>query len=54
MSASDSTPEVLGVRLCGGTQQPSPLCLSQIADLTTELADEHFKGDVSCQVLERE
>lgn len=31
--------------------QPSPF---QIADLTTELADEHFKGDVACQVLETE
>lgn len=29
-------------------------CLAQIADLTTELADERFKGDVSCQVLETE
>lgn len=27
---------------------------SQIADLTTELADERFKGDVACQVLESE
>lgn len=26
----------------------------QIADLTTELADERFKGDVACQVLESE
>lgn len=30
---------------------PSP---SQFADLTTELADERFKGDVACQVLESE
>ncbi|XP_046283277.1 unconventional myosin-XVIIIb isoform X4 [Marmota monax] len=27
---------------------------SQIADLTTELADERFKGDVACQALESE
>nr|KAF6403767.1 myosin XVIIIB [Molossus molossus] len=27
---------------------------SKIADLTTELADERFKGDVACQVLESE
>lgn len=26
----------------------------QIAELTTELADECFKGDVACQVLESE
>ena len=26
----------------------------QIAELTTELADERFKGDVACQVLETE
>ena len=27
---------------------------SQIAALTTELADERFKGDMACQVLESE
>ncbi|XP_060040500.1 unconventional myosin-XVIIIb-like, partial [Erinaceus europaeus] len=27
---------------------------SKIADMTTELAEERFKGDVTCQVLERE
>jgi len=26
----------------------------QIAELTTELADERFKGDMACQVLESE
>uniref|UniRef100_A0A7N5JZV1 Myosin XVIIIB n=1 Tax=Ailuropoda melanoleuca TaxID=9646 RepID=A0A7N5JZV1_AILME len=35
-------------------RQNADLLESKIADLTTELADEHFKGDVACQVLERE
>ncbi|XP_053525830.1 unconventional myosin-XVIIIb isoform X1 [Artibeus jamaicensis] len=35
-------------------RQNSDLLESKIADLTTELADERFKGDVACQVLERE
>ncbi|XP_036908274.1 unconventional myosin-XVIIIb isoform X2 [Sturnira hondurensis] len=35
-------------------RQSSDLLESKIADLTTELADERFKGDVACQVLERE
>ncbi|XP_005636424.2 unconventional myosin-XVIIIb isoform X1 [Canis lupus familiaris] len=35
-------------------RQNADLLESKIADLTTELADEHFKGDVACQVLESE
>ncbi|KAF6082176.1 myosin XVIIIB [Phyllostomus discolor] len=35
-------------------RQNSDLLESKIADLTTELADERFKGDVACQVLESE
>ncbi|XP_049644039.1 unconventional myosin-XVIIIb [Suncus etruscus] len=35
-------------------RQNVDLLESKIADLTTELADERFKGDVSCQVLETE
>ncbi|XP_055972547.1 unconventional myosin-XVIIIb, partial [Sorex fumeus] len=35
-------------------RQNADLLESKIADLTTELADERFKGDVSCQVLENE
>lgn len=36
------------------TSDPVLTLPSQIAELTTELADEHFKGDVACQVLETE
>uniref|UniRef100_A0A2K6RVK5 Myosin XVIIIB n=1 Tax=Rhinopithecus roxellana TaxID=61622 RepID=A0A2K6RVK5_RHIRO len=35
-------------------RQNTDLLESKIADLTTELADERFKGDVACQVLESE
>ncbi|KAM5312212.1 unconventional myosin-XVIIIb isoform 3-T3 [Glossophaga mutica] len=35
-------------------RQNSDLLESKIADLTTELADERFKGDMACQVLESE
>ncbi|XP_066116369.1 unconventional myosin-XVIIIb [Saccopteryx bilineata] len=35
-------------------RQNTDLLESKIADLTTELADERFKGDVLCQVLESE
>ncbi|XP_073742883.1 unconventional myosin-XVIIIb isoform X1 [Callorhinus ursinus] len=35
-------------------RQNADLLESKIAELTTELADEHFKGDVACQVLESE
>ncbi|XP_023567613.1 unconventional myosin-XVIIIb [Octodon degus] len=35
-------------------RQSADLLESKIADLTTELADERFKGDVACQVLENE
>ncbi|XP_070131413.1 unconventional myosin-XVIIIb [Equus caballus] len=35
-------------------RQSTDLLESKIADLTTELADERFKGDVACQVLESE
>ncbi|KAM6166373.1 unconventional myosin-XVIIIb [Erethizon dorsatum] len=35
-------------------RQSADLLESKIADLTTELADECFKGDVACQVLENE
>ncbi|XP_012499559.1 PREDICTED: unconventional myosin-XVIIIb [Propithecus coquereli] len=35
-------------------RQNADLLESKIADLTTELADERFKGDVACQVLEGE
>ncbi|XP_014642519.1 PREDICTED: unconventional myosin-XVIIIb [Ceratotherium simum simum] len=35
-------------------RQNADLLESKIADLTTELADERFKGDVACQVLESE
>ncbi|XP_053444952.1 unconventional myosin-XVIIIb isoform X2 [Nycticebus coucang] len=34
--------------------QNADLLESKIADLTTELADERFKGDMACQVLESE
>lgn len=29
-------------------------CAPQIIDLTTELSDERYKGDVACQVLDGE
>uniref|UniRef100_A0A8C3YQ41 Myosin XVIIIB n=1 Tax=Catagonus wagneri TaxID=51154 RepID=A0A8C3YQ41_9CETA len=35
-------------------RQNADLLESKIAELTTELADEHFKGDMACQVLESE
>ncbi|XP_028621359.1 unconventional myosin-XVIIIb [Grammomys surdaster] len=35
-------------------RQSSDLLESKITDLTSELADERFKGDVACQVLESE
>nr|XP_051691432.1 unconventional myosin-XVIIIb isoform X1 [Oryctolagus cuniculus] len=35
-------------------RQNTDVLESKIADLTTELADERFKGDVACQVLESE
>nr|XP_023415099.1 unconventional myosin-XVIIIb [Loxodonta africana] len=35
-------------------RQNADLLESKIADLTTELADERFKGDVACQALESE
>ncbi|ELW66479.1 Myosin-XVIIIb, partial [Tupaia chinensis] len=35
-------------------RQNTDLLESKIADLTTELADERFKGDVACQALESE
>uniref|UniRef100_A0A673T4A1 Myosin XVIIIB n=1 Tax=Suricata suricatta TaxID=37032 RepID=A0A673T4A1_SURSU len=35
-------------------RQNADLLESKIAELTTELTDEHFKGDVACQVLETE
>ncbi|XP_057602671.1 unconventional myosin-XVIIIb [Hippopotamus amphibius kiboko] len=35
-------------------RQNADLLESKIAELTTELADERFKGDVACQVLESE
>ncbi|XP_008061792.1 unconventional myosin-XVIIIb [Carlito syrichta] len=35
-------------------RQNTDLLESKIADLTTELADERFKGDMACQVLESE
>nr|XP_012611991.1 unconventional myosin-XVIIIb [Microcebus murinus] len=35
-------------------RQNADLLESKIADLTTELADERFKGDVACRVLEGE
>ncbi|XP_040106912.1 unconventional myosin-XVIIIb isoform X1 [Oryx dammah] len=35
-------------------RQNTDLLESKIAELTTELADERFKGDVACQVLESE
>ncbi|XP_040859528.1 unconventional myosin-XVIIIb [Ochotona curzoniae] len=35
-------------------RQSTDLLESKVADLTTELADERFKGDVACQVLESE
>ncbi|XP_036305331.1 unconventional myosin-XVIIIb isoform X1 [Pipistrellus kuhlii] len=35
-------------------RQNTDLLESKIADLTTELAEERFKGDVACQVLESE
>ncbi|XP_077016812.1 unconventional myosin-XVIIIb isoform X2 [Tamandua tetradactyla] len=35
-------------------QQNAGLLESKIADLTTELSEERFKGDVACQVLESE
>ena len=37
----------------GDAQTDSPL-LPQIIDLTTELSDERYKGDVACQVLDGE
>ncbi|XP_033618173.1 unconventional myosin-XVIIIb isoform X1 [Fukomys damarensis] len=35
-------------------RQSADLLESKVADLTTELADERFKGDAACQVLEDE
>ncbi|XP_040319892.1 unconventional myosin-XVIIIb [Herpailurus yagouaroundi] len=35
-------------------RQNADLLESKVAELTAELADEHFRGDVACQVLESE
>lgn len=59
MKASDLSWLVLGSACWGEglaalTRDPALTLPSQIAGLITELADEHFKGDVACQVLEGE
>lgn len=38
----------------GDAQPDSLLPPRQIIDLTTELSDERYKGDVACQVLDGE
>lgn len=44
------------VLLCAACREESVVLVShpQITDLTSELADERFKGDVACQALETE
>ena len=37
-----------------GNAQPDSVLPPQIIDLTTELSDERYKGDVACQVLDGE